>query len=225
MLSVTICTQPHKRKLLLCGVWLVQYDKYNSMEDIIMNRPMTTTELFLKIQDILKEKNRLPNILDYGIATKVVPIKTCALLLRSHLMYGESEGIFLDLWIEMCINGKKQICALGTFKTLDSSAEAMYIMAKFLADFIIEEDAYVRNNPDDFTWEGVDVYILGEDGKKLNWGYTCCDMDSALKKKDELLKKYQQVAVKDNAVKKEIIYCKECEITNSKIWDIHSEDN
>ena len=41
-----------------------------------MKRPMTTAELFDKIQDILKEKGKLPDILDYGIATsKPVPIR------------------------------------------------------------------------------------------------------------------------------------------------------
>ena len=32
-------------------------------------RPMTTDELFNRIVMILKEKNRLPDILDYGLAT------------------------------------------------------------------------------------------------------------------------------------------------------------
>ena len=40
-----------------------------------MKRPMTTGELFNKIQGILKEKDKLPDILDYGLATyKSVPI-------------------------------------------------------------------------------------------------------------------------------------------------------
>ena len=34
-----------------------------------MDRPMTTEELFDQIQDRLKEKGRLPDILDYGLAT------------------------------------------------------------------------------------------------------------------------------------------------------------
>ena len=42
-----------------------------------MDRPMTTEELFDQIQDRLKEKGRLPDILDYGLAThSPVPIKT-----------------------------------------------------------------------------------------------------------------------------------------------------
>ncbi len=34
-----------------------------------MTRPMTTEELFEKINSILKEKDKIPNILDYGLAT------------------------------------------------------------------------------------------------------------------------------------------------------------
>ena len=42
-----------------------------------MNKPMTTEDLFNKIQDILKAKGKLPAILDYGLATRSpVPIKT-----------------------------------------------------------------------------------------------------------------------------------------------------
>lgn len=35
-----------------------------------MVRPMTTEELFNRIQDMLKEKDKLPAILDYGTIQK-----------------------------------------------------------------------------------------------------------------------------------------------------------
>ena len=42
-----------------------------------MKKPMTTKELFNKIYGILKEKDKLPDILDYGLATSnPVPIRT-----------------------------------------------------------------------------------------------------------------------------------------------------
>ena len=72
----------------------------------------------------------------------------------------------------------------------------MHTMAGLLADFIIEEHTYVNEHLDDFTWEGVDVYALDEKGKRCEWGYTCCDMEAALHRKDELLKKYPQVIVR-----------------------------
>lgn len=79
-----------------------------------------------------------------------VPITTYQFDLRSKLAYGGNEGIYLDLWIEYFADKEKQRKGLGTFKTLDESNEAMHIMA----DFIIEEYAYVNANLDDFTWEG-----------------------------------------------------------------------
>lgn len=68
---------------------------------------------------------------------------------------GGNEGIYLDLWIEYTADGKRCVSGLGTFKTLRTDDKAMYIMAALLADFIIEEYAYVNANLDDFTCEGV----------------------------------------------------------------------
>ena len=79
-------------------------------------------------------------------------------------------------------------------------------MAGLLADFTIEEYAYVNANIDDFTWEGADVHAFDGDGKQCSWGYTCSTMEAALNKKDELLKKYPQVVIRDNSTRKEKIY-------------------
>lgn len=172
-----------------------------------MKRPMTTEELFTIVRGILKEKDKLPDILDYGLATSdPVPIKTYGFDLKSNLNYGGCEGIYLDLWIEYYEKGKKCINGVGTFKTLREDGEAMHIMADLLADFIIEEHAYVNANLDDFTWEGADVHPLDQTGKRLNWGYSCGNMDAALKKKDELLKRHPQVIVRDNATREERIF-------------------
>lgn len=172
-----------------------------------MKRPMTTEELFDKICGMLKEKGRLPDILDYGLAThNPVPVTNYEFDLKSNLGYGSSEGIYLDFWIEYCEGGQMQQKGLGTFKTLRTDNEAMYIMAALLADFIIEEYAYVNDNLDDFTWNGADVHPIDDLGKRSEWGYSCCTMEAALKKKDELLKKYPKVAVRDNATRKEKIY-------------------
>ena len=155
-----------------------------------MKRPLTTEELFNKICSILKEKDKFPNILDYGLPTNhPIPIRTYEFDLKCNLTYGGNEGIYLSLWIEIFVNGERRTNDIGTFKTLDESNEAMHTMANLLADFIIEEYAYVNANLDDFTWEGAAVHPLDETGKRLGWGYSCGNMDSALKRKDELLKK------------------------------------
>ena len=172
-----------------------------------MTRPMTTEELFEKINSILKEKSKIPDILDYSLATSnPIPIRTYEFDLRNSLNYGGNEGIYLDLWIEYLEGNEKRRAAIGTYKTLYEDDNAMHIMASLLANFIIEEYSYVNKNMDDFTWEGADVYALNENGEKMNWGYTCTTMESALKKKDELLKHHEKVVVRDNATRKEKIY-------------------
>ena len=178
----------------------------------MMKRPMTTEELFNRINIILKEKNKLPDILDYGLATSnPVPIKTYQFDLKHNLAYGGSEGIYLDLWIEYFVNDEKRISSLGTFKTLDESSEAMHTMATLLADFIIELNAYVRANEDDFTWEGIYVYPIDGAGKRVGWWYSCSSMEQALEKKDKLLEEYPQVDIRDNAARKEKIFCRDTE--------------
>ena len=80
-----------------------------------------------------------------------------------------------------------------------------------MADFIIEGTAYINANIDDFTWTGADVRAFDENGKKLDWCYSCSNMKRALEKKDELLKKYPQVAVRDNATRKERMFWRQTE--------------
>ena len=172
-----------------------------------MTRPMTTEELFEKINSILKEKGKLPNILDYGLATSnPVPIRTYEFDLGNSLNYGSNEGIYLELWIKYRVENEERRAAIGTYKTLYEDANAMHTMASLLADFIIEEHSYVNKNLDDFTWEGADVYALKENGERANWGYTCGTMEAALKRKDQLLRNHKKVVVRDNATRKEKIY-------------------
>ena len=93
-----------------------------------MTKPMTTEELFNKAFDILKEKGRIPDILEYGHAAgSPVSITTYEYELGSKLAYGGNEGIYLDIWIEYSANIKKQ--RIGIFKTLHESNDAMHTMA------------------------------------------------------------------------------------------------
>lgn len=173
-----------------------------------MDKPMTTADLFNKICDILKEKEVFPDILDYALAESTpMLITNYEFSINNNLDYGGSEGIYLDLWIMMYDDNGGQKKRLGTFKTLEDDQNAMRIMGQLLADFIVEGRAYVNANLDDFTWEGVQVRAFDGNGKKLSWSYTCADMESALEKKDELLKKYPRVVIRDNATREETSYC------------------
>lgn len=172
-----------------------------------MNKPMTTAELFENICGILKEKGLYPGILDYALAASTPkPITTYEYSFRNNLDYGGSEGIYLDLWIETDTDKGTKRDKMGTFKTLEDSRDAMHIMAKLLADFIVEESAYVNAHLDDFCWEGMKVSAFDGDGKELGWYYTSRDMEKALKRKDELLQKYPRVLIRDNATREEKSY-------------------
>ncbi len=172
-----------------------------------MKKPMTTEDLFNRLYSILKEKGRMPDILDYWLPTNApAPIRTYEFDLKSTLAYGGCEGIYLDLWIEYFEGDERRKKVLGIFKTLEDSDEAMHIMAGLLADFIIEAHAYVNANLNDFAWTGMDVRPFDETGKPLDWKYTYNSKELALKTKDELLEKYPQVAIRDNATRKETMF-------------------
>lgn len=83
-----------------------------------------------------------------------------------------------------------------------------WLFVYVLPDFVMAERAYVNGNLDDFTWEWADVYVLDDEGKRLPWGYSCGSMERALKRKDQMLEKYHQVVVRDNATRKEKRYQK-----------------
>lgn len=175
----------------------------------VLKKPMTTEELFNKICSILKEKELMPDILDYALATSdPVPMTTYEFDLKNNLDYGGSEGIYIDLWIEYYHDNERIRRGLGTFKTLREDREGMQTMGRLLADFIVEENSYVNKHLDDFKWEGADVHPLDGSGNRLNWGYSCPSMESALKKKEEMLEKHPAVVVRDNATRKETVYQK-----------------
>ncbi len=84
-----------------------------------MERPMTTEKLYNRICGILKEKGKMPDILDYELPTyNPVPITDYEFEFKNNLDYGGSEGIYLDLWMEYFADGEKRVSGIGTFKTL-----------------------------------------------------------------------------------------------------------
>ena len=171
-------------------------------------KPITTTEHFEQIYRILKANGMIPEtLLDYGGAARVpVPIKTYEFEIRSNLDYGSCEGIYLDLWIEYYEEEKRQRKELGTFKTLQTDRAAMWRMAQLLADFIVEERKYINQHLDDFTWTGVSVYAEEREGEKSAAGYECANMERALLRKEELIKRFPCVIVRDNATRQETVY-------------------
>ncbi len=180
------------------------------MKQNTRKKPMTTAEFFNTICDILKEKGKWPDILDYALATcNPVTLTNDEFEIMNNLDYGGSEGIYLVLGVKRIVTSGRTLSwmqPLGTFKTLDASSEAMHAMAALLADFIIEQNAYVHAHPDDFTWEGVNIHPADATGNPCGPRYTCNTMKAALKRKDKLVKEYPKVIVKDNVTRTEKIY-------------------
>ncbi len=79
-------------------------------------------------------------------------------------------------------------------------------MAQLLADFIVEERKYINQHLDDFTWTGVSVYAEEREGEKSAAGYECANMERAFLRKEELIKRFPCVIVRDNATRQETVY-------------------
>ena len=67
----------------------------------------------------------------------------------------------------------------------------------------------VGSAPTGVERRGVDVHPFDDTGKRIGWGYSCASMETALKRKGELLKKYPQVVIRDNATREEKIFLQE----------------
>ena len=136
--------------------------------------PYTNKELFDAVNEILKEKSLLPDILDYGLSSYTKEsVDSYAFSPAFKLDYGDSEGIYLDVAIVGSFNNTQKTISLGTYKTLSDGDDAMHAMAALEADFLIALHKLVNENLQDFTWSGYDLIPLDEDGnrKANSWGY------------------------------------------------------
>ncbi len=169
--------------------------------------PITTTELFNTVTERLQNKDKLPDILDYSLATRdSVPIKTENFCIKNNLDYGGSEGIYLDLSAEVYDGERFAMHELGTFKTLDESDEAMEKMGALLGSFISEVSAYVSENGDDMEWEGFAVRPVGKDGKR-RCGIYVTSLAAAKEAALKYMGKYDSISICDYEGRKERIYC------------------
>ena len=172
-----------------------------------LKRPMNTAEFFTKICDILTDKGMMPSILDYALPVyNPVLITTSEFEFKNNLDYGSSEGVYLDLWLEIDKDDKTIKAELGTFKTLLEDYPAMEAMGKLLAGFIFEGRKYVNKNLDNFNWQGWEVYAFDDNGKKAGFSYSCSSMDSAIVQKDKLMEYYPKVVIRDNETRNEKFY-------------------
>lgn len=167
---------------------------------------ITTEEYFNIICKILTEKGLLPNVVKcFYAADNPIPMTTFNFRIVNDLYY--DGGIYLRLWHKCTVDdGTEKMIGFGTFYSLRQDREAMQLMGKLLADILIESKRYINEHIDDFTWEGTEVYALDKDGNRWYQYHMVSNKEETMQIKDELLKKYPTVIIRDNTTRKKTIY-------------------
>ena len=115
-----------------------------------MRTKWTNIKLFEQIVENLRKNDELPDILEYHMpAFFEKEITTYEDECLGSLYFGESKGIYVDVYLE----GRTYTIKLGTFKTLKEDYESWCIMAKLMADFQWEFIVFINDHIEDF-----DVY-------------------------------------------------------------------
>ena len=174
-------------------------------------KPFTNKELFNEIVRILKETNKLPDILDYALSDSLNEnlINSYEFDSLFKLNWGGNEGIYLDVAITGRFNGESKVISLGTFKTLLETDEAMHQMAALEADFVIILNRFVEKNLDDFTWSGYNIIPLDLNGKRCKdcCGYVVYDESKIMGRVKGMFQgACEKVCVLNNATKEKTYY-------------------
>lgn len=168
-----------------------------------MDKMITQKDLFSKIVEILRQDNRIPDIIDYEFVyftTKTITNDKFELVCK--LFSGDDGSTCLAIDIRYSTGENEK---LGVFRTTCNSGKAMQIMADFASDFIKEAESCMCENKADFIWEGYSVRAYNRAGIGCEWRYVE-DIPAARVIKNELLKHYRYVAIRDNTTRKETIF-------------------
>lgn len=166
--------------------------------------PYTASGFF---DEIMKEIE-VPDFIDYASSTdKMTPLKYYEFEVHPKIMYGSSEGAYLDVIIEGRYDEEQPSpytnLTIGVIKTLDSSDEAIYKLYKLASEIFIKANRFVYKNLDDFTWLGYRVKIKPED----NCSYEIDTTERVVEKLYQLKKwgtDISKVSITDLSTKKEI---------------------
>ena len=145
-------------------------------------KPFTTVELFNVINERLKKKGVLPDILDYGIETSnAVELRSYQFDVIGIVNFGGSEGIYLDIYADGIVddsNTRKKI-ELGTYKTLHDDIDDFKVMGNLNAEFVFAARKFIDEHLDDFEWSGFEVLFYKGNCKHYSYGYTYSTFDEA----------------------------------------------
>lgn len=137
----------------------IRKKKGKNMSD--RKKPYTNQELF----DILCKRVEMPERLQSALPySDVRSIKRADGLFWNRLEFGNSGNIRLEIGLEY-FHPKHEVIHLGCFLTQDTSLQAMEDMGKLLANLVYTTNDLVRNNQENFQWEGYRICGVGEDGR------------------------------------------------------------
>lgn len=129
-------------------------------------KPYTTKEFFDTITEkVLDEHPDIKEIIDYSLASShEQEIRSDQFSPEINIDYGGNEGIYLDFRIRGNLSGNPgqvdKTIHIGSVKTLRESDDAMYLMGKLNAALVIETYRFLREEWEDFTWNGYVVFSV-----------------------------------------------------------------
>lgn len=167
------------------------------------DRPYKSNELFHIIMDQLKEKELLPDILDYYFVDdrNTAEIRNYEWDTIGIVKFGGNEGIYLDVYAVGGVSkeGNSEKVRLGVFKTLDRSKDAFKRMSELNAEIVFLMRDFVNGHISDFEWSGFNFTFYNKAGtevgcystsnieqaessirSKFDWGDKYDDLDHAV---------------------------------------------
>lgn len=149
--------------------------------------PYTTVELFDKINNELKEKNLLPDILEYGIPnTRKHQILSYEWDLIGIVRHGGNEGIVLNLYCYGDTGNGMQKTPVGIYKTLREDKDAFKALSDLNTEFVFAVRGLMQKNIDDFTWQGYNVYEQEANEGRIFPRYEVSEWRRALSRAEEM---------------------------------------
>lgn len=151
--------------------------------------PYTNHELFRLLCKNVNLPAHLQSALSYSETDE---IKRANGLFWNRLEFSNYGGINLEIGLEYFDEGSK-IIHLGCFKTQDTSLQAMEDMGKLLADLVYVMNDLVKNDREDFEWEGYQIRGIKDDGQTSSYTSHYYTIGVTMREVVRLLKSYSYV--------------------------------
>ena len=152
--------------------------------------PYTNHELFRLLCKNVNLPAHLQSALSYSETDE---IKRADGLFWNRLEFSNYGGINLEIGLEYFDEGS-EIIHLGYFKTQDASLQAMEDMGKLLADLVYVMNDLVKNDREDFEWEGYQIRGIKDDGQP-SYASRYHEIGVTMHEAARLLKRYPYVQI------------------------------